>query len=156
MSTFPKISYFVEQYTDETIPCSTTLESWAEWLSKPDPDWNRLEATADGTVFDVSSIAWQEDIEVTLRAGGEWVFSRPIPANATLLAVRFGPGLGWDCDRVAYDQRGLRDVLSEAGDQAIGATELIAVGVDQAPTRMVYRSTPPRLVLVADGEIGNG
>jgi hypothetical protein len=157
VSTFPEISYFVEQYTDETIPCSTTLESWAEWLSRPAPDWNRPEATADGETFAVSSIAWQDDIEATLRAGGEWIFSRPFPADATLLAVRFGPGLGWSCDDVAYDEDGLREILAEAGgDGAVGTTELIAVGVEQPLVTMVYRSDPPRLEPVAGREVGNG
>ena len=115
MITLPDTSYYLEPWNDEVLPCDTTLEGWAEWLSKPAEDWNRPEPARDGETFTASVVSWDVDIVATRREGGEWTFNREIPANASILAVRFGEGLGWNFDSVAHDEQGVRDVLREVG-----------------------------------------
>lgn len=147
MISLPETSYYLDPWNDEVLPCDTTLEGWAEWLSKPAEDWNRPEPARDGETFTASVVAWGDDIVATRREGGEWTFNRPLPADASILAVRFGEGLGWDYDSVAHDETGLRQVLGEVGGTEVGDTELIAIGVDQPQVALVYRADPPRLEL---------
>lgn len=145
MISLPETSYYLDPWNDEVIPCDTTLEGWAEWLSKPAENWNRPEPARDGERFTASVVSWDVDIVATRREGGEWTFNREIPAHASILAVRFGEGLGWDYDSVAHDEAGLRQVLGEIGGTEVGDTELIAVGVDQPQVTLVYRAAPPLL-----------
>lgn len=145
MIALPETSYYLDPWNDEVIPCDTTLEGWAEWLSRPAEEWNRPEPARDGETFTASAVAWGDDIVATRRQGGEWTFSAPLPAGASILAVRFGEGLGWNCDCVAHDEAGLRGVLGEVGGSETGDTELIAVGIDQPQVTLVYRANPPRL-----------
>ncbi|MAY63960.1 MAG: hypothetical protein CML29_17290 [Rhizobiales bacterium] len=55
------INYYLTDYSDEIVPCAATPEGWAEWLSKPAPDWRRAVAAEIGQTFDAASLeifAW--------------------------------------------------------------------------------------------------
>lgn len=145
----PDVSYYIDQWCDDNMPCDPSLNGWAEWLSQPSKEYKRDEPAKDGETFNASAIAWQADIVATLREGNEWTFSAPIPADASIMAVRFGPGLGWDCDSVAHDEESLRAVLSEVGGPEIGCTEHIAIGVEQPDVTLVYRVNPPRMEIAS-------
>ena len=138
-------SYYIDDYADEIMPCDSTLEAWADWLSKPDADWSRDEPTADGSSFQVSILRWGADIVATRAQDGTWSFDRDEP-DATFHALRFGPGAGWDADAIVDGLNGVREHFAEYPD-SYGPIEYIAVGFDEPQVRYVYRSDPPRLVI---------
>jgi hypothetical protein len=116
----------------------------AEWLSQPDSDWGRDEAAKDGDHFAASVLRFEADI--TARRGPDgWVLSRE-PGDCSLLAVRFGPGLGWSPEAIVYGEdmgAALREFLLEEADA--GDVEHIAIGFDEPPVMLTYRADPPRL-----------
>lgn len=139
-------AYYLDDFADEIMPCDATLEGWAEWLSRPDPDWPH-DIPKKGTSFACSVTRWEEDIVAT-RNGSDWQFSRPIGAP-DFLAVRFGPGLGWDPDNIIWGEdmeAALREWLSEHCDDC-DDEEHIAVGTEEPKVRVVYAENPPRLLV---------
>ncbi len=137
-------AYYVEKYTDEVLPCAATLEGWAQWLSKPDPQWPHP-IPEDGEVFDVDVIRFEDDLIATQHDGNEWTFSRELAGTPSILAVRFGTGLGWEADSICDELATLREFLAENGE----GEERIAVGYDEPPIKCVYRADPPRLIPIA-------
>ena len=91
--------YYLDDYTDEVIPCAPTLEAWAEWLSKPAEDWaGRVEATEDGATFKVSTLELLGDIRVEYD-GQDWAAVTPIPEGANGFYLRhFEGSAGWDAE----------------------------------------------------------
>ena len=151
-------SYYLDDFLDESVPCELTLEGWAAWLSKPDPDWEH-EVPKHGEVFTGSAIAWSEDIVAT-RADGTWSLSRE-PAERDFVAVRFGKGLGWSGENIVTADMAIRDgkyvpteTMAEAlvrwfreYDDCCDDVEYVAVGQNEDGWRFTYHSAPqPHLV----------
>lgn len=147
--------YYVDDYSDEIMPAGPTLQSWADFLADPtggDSGWEH-EVPADGTMFAVSALRFAEDVIASRDASGEWSFSREVPDDASLVAVRFGPGLGWDAENIVCPEPArnhheamidfLDDELNNAGDQ-----ELIAIGFSEPSMMAVFHRSPPRLEIV--------
>ena len=42
--------YYITDYSDEIVPCDCRLQSWADWLSRPDENWDRAAPAVDGDV----------------------------------------------------------------------------------------------------------
>lgn len=126
--------YYLDEWLDEVVPCDCTLEAWAEWLSKPDADWDRDAAANDGDTFPASVIRFEDDAIATKGPDG-WVFDRE-PAY-DLLAVRFGQGLGWSPDNICDDWDAVRELLSEGGDE--DGPEYIAIGINEPDVIVTYR-----------------
>lgn len=142
-----EIAWYLSDYADEVLPCDATLEGWAEWLSRPDPTWPH-DVPGDGATFEAARIRFEDDIIVQRRSGGEWTFSRPIPEDASLLAVRYGPGLGWQPDNIVWGESmetALREWLAE-NDEHCDDEEYVAVGFDEPKQTLIYKSSPPRLI----------
>lgn len=141
------VAYYIDEHADEIMPCDATLEGWAEWLSKPDPTWPH-DIPKDGDKFAASALRFAEDIVATRHAGGEWIFSRDLTDEPSLLAVRFGMGLGWDPDNIIYPctldalREFFADPINSADDE-----EYIAVAYDEQPMTLIYKAHPPRLIV---------
>jgi len=141
-----ELCYYIDDYTDEVMPCHPSLEAWAEWLSKPDPEWHRYLAADDGQEFQASVLRFDEDIIAT-REGDEWTFSRE-PDGVALLAPRFGAGLGYDAETICGDFDELRALLDD--NDADENSELIAVAFDEPSVivRYTLESGIPTLTVV--------
>lgn len=100
MTTDGRVYYWVDQYTDETAPCGSTLEEWAKWLAADDPDWGH-KAAKPGDRFAVS-VAQRIDAVATWVAnddGGEWTLD-PNDVPYDWCAAAYGPGMGWDNESI--------------------------------------------------------
>lgn len=105
-----KMHYYLDEYTDETIPCSPTLESWAAWLGAPDPEYARPQSAAIGTRY-ACSVAERFDATAEyfpVDDGGEWRIEPDLEHDWA--AVTFGPGTGWDADSIGGSAQ---DLLAE-------------------------------------------
>lgn len=90
--------YYIEQWTDEVMPCQPTLEGWAAWLAVPDPDYERLEPAADGETFTASVIEVLGDVRVELK-DGRWEAVENIPDGTDCFFLRhYEGGEGWDAE----------------------------------------------------------
>lgn len=106
-----KMHYYLDDYTDEAIPCKPTLESWAEWLGSNDPDYGKGKAPAAiGTRY-ACSVAERFDAVAEFfpgEDGGEWRIEPDLPHDWS--AVTFGPGAGWDAESIGA---GAQELLAE-------------------------------------------
>jgi hypothetical protein len=89
-----KILYYLDDFTDETMPCAATLEGWAVWLSTADPDWGLPEAGTEGQVFDGFTLIQLADLDCVFE-DGSWRHDPP-PPEADQFFLLHGPGLGWE------------------------------------------------------------
>lgn len=54
--------YYITDYSDEIVPCDCRLQSWADWLSRPDENWDRAAPAVDGETFRASSLTILGDV----------------------------------------------------------------------------------------------
>jgi hypothetical protein len=143
--------YYIEDWCDEVVPCSCSLEAWARWLSAPDPEWSRPEAAASGSVY-ISGVTRFEDLVLAEPTDGK-VLVMPDPRpTGDWFAVRHGPGLGWDPDGM-YDK--LETLIEEINEHGIGAGELhVACAHDEGRVQIRFDMTAggPRCVIL--GPVG--
>lgn len=135
-------AYYLTDYSDEIVPCDCTLQGWANWLSKPDPDWQRSEPAVDGDRFSATVLRFCDDIIATHGAHG-WTFSRE-PDPADFMAVRYGEGLGWSADMLV-EPKGLAEWFAENGTYC-DDVEYIAVATNEPPMMVTYHANPPRCI----------
>lgn len=105
------ICYYLTDYADELVPCDTTPEGWAGWLSKPDPDWGLLEAAKVGDTFNAASLeifAWGYAFREP--DGGITVTGEPHLYQFAAIVESDGSRV-WDID----------DIISGLNEQEIGA-----------------------------------
>ena len=135
--------YYITEYSDEVVPCDCTLDGWAQWLSKPDPEWGRDEAAVPGESFAASVTRFEDDIIAT-HDGDGWTLSRD-PGDADFIAVRFAAGLGWPPEAIVYPEGdetmadALRLWLEDNGD-ATDSPENVAVGYNEPDVVLTYRT----------------
>lgn len=137
--------YYLNDYSDEVMPCDGTLQGWADWLSKPDIEWRRDSPAADGATFKCSVMRMEADIVATRGGDGVWSFSREVN-DAALLAVRYAEGAGWDADAICYGMDGVRDYLMD-NDEATEVVEYVAVGIDEPAVMVTFHAAGPRLTV---------
>lgn len=95
--------YYLDDFTDESIPCSPTLEAWAEWLASPIDENDEIRVkplAASGERF-ACTVAERFDAVAEYFPdddGGEWRIEPDLAHDWA--AVTFGAGSGWDCDSV--------------------------------------------------------
>lgn len=140
--------YYIEDYSDEIVPCDCTLEGWAAWLAKPEEGWGRDEAAADGDRFKAYVTSFGDDIVLSTDADGKPVLSYR-PERANFFALRWGAGLGWDADNIIGDSLDmLEDWLTENPDDW-SDDDRIAVGFDEPEVMLVYHADGPRMTVEA-------
>lgn len=140
------ISFYLDDFTDEVLPCGTSLEEWAAWLSRPDKAWGRLEPAADRSTFSASRICWAGDVIATRQDDGRFTLSREIDGEPSVIAVRFGPSLGWSPDSIVCSACELIAFLEDPENDAENE-EHIAVGYDEPDVVLLYLADPPRLII---------
>jgi len=76
--------------------CDGTLRGWSDWLHTPRPDepGGCPRYIADGGVFEADVVVFEPDVVATMTDVGP-VLSRPIPADADLVALRRRPSGVW-------------------------------------------------------------
>ena len=133
-------SFYIDDYSDESVPCDCSLEGWAEWLSKPDECWEH-DCASDGGSFAGSALLWLPDVLATFD-GEAWSLSRE--PDGDFLALRFAPGSGWDGDSICNGRDNLIEVLGEnAPDAVAGQVENVACGIHENGWRFTFRAGPP-------------
>jgi hypothetical protein len=141
--------YYLDDFADEIMPCEWTLESWAAWLSKPDLAWHRPEPAKDGQQFACTAQREMPDIIAT-RCGVDWSFSREVNEGCTLMAVRYGEGLGWAADNIIWGEdmmAALRESFTE-NDAFCEDVEFVAIALCAPKMIATYHAAPaPRLVV---------
>lgn len=147
---------YLDDWTDETMPCAPTLQGWAEWLSKPDTDWNRDEAARDGEEFATSSLRVLIDLKVVRTADG-FQFDDP-PRETTVAFLRYGgPETGWDAEQSTYPgatspgetpdlRTDIIDLLE--GTLDVGDEAFVACCADGPNQRVRYTANPPALLII--------
>ena len=138
MTTLPiQTLYYINEYTDEVVPCDCTLEGWAKWLSAADYEWNREEPAKDGELFKASTIQVLGDVRVEF-IDGKWIAVETIPDGTEMFWRRhFKGGAGWDAEFAA-------DTIADATD---------CIYDDEGPLWFACTKDGPKVVLTyrADG-----
>lgn len=150
------LRYYIDDYSDEHVPCDCTLAGWAEWLSKPDMEWRRRKAAQDGSRYQASVTRFEDDIIARRTAGGEWIFSRD-PSQYDFLAIRWGPGLGWDPDNIIWGEDmavALREWFAENAG-CCDDEEFVATGMNEPNVTLVYHAGPPATCAVEPTKEGS-
>lgn len=108
--------YYIEQWTDEVMPCQPTLEGWAAWLAAPDAEYERPEPAADGETFTASVIEVLGDVRVE-RKDGVWEAVETIPEGTDCFFLRHHQGSeGWNAEYAANTLADATDGLDEFDD----------------------------------------
>lgn len=93
--------YYLTQWSDEVIPCAPTLEAWAEWLAKPDEEWNRNAAAPTGEEYRASALKILGDVRVEW-IDGQWQAVGSVPEGTSVFYLRWQEGgQGWDVEHSA-------------------------------------------------------
>jgi hypothetical protein len=132
--------FWLTDYADEVVPCDCTLGGWAEWLSKPDEEWNRADPAADGATFR----ATRAEVTYHSMRGGQ--LEPPLPHRYNFVAVAMNAG-GWPADEIAESFEDLADAISFYGDDAVSIAAVVA---DTGRYTVTYRSDPPRCAVARD------
>ena len=112
--------YYLDDFTDETMPCLPTLEAWAEWLAKPDPIWGRAEAAQDGQRFAASTMTVLCDCRADY-VDGRWKWAEQPPSETDHFFLRHYEGsTGWDAGFSGDDLENAADGLADcSGDDPV-------------------------------------
>lgn len=151
--------YYLNRYTDEVMPCAANLEAWAEWLSKPDPDWNRPAAAEDGETFE-ASVAQVEEVACTRTHDG-WRIPAAFAAigkeaepwkNGKTFYLRHGSGGGWWPDNSGGSAA---EALAYADDGPAGAVVYLALMTWTGQVELRYDAAPDGPVLRVLSQVGS-
>lgn len=125
-----ELLYYVDDFTDEVLPCAPTLEAWARWLHEGDEDWPGPHAR-HGEVFRVS-VTRVVDVEAHGPAPLEPLGDAD---NADMVAIRIEPGLGWmpddmfgDLEEALASERAEEIASDPDGDGVVHLAALYEVG----------------------------
>lgn len=146
-------AYFIEAFSDETTPCETTLEGWANWLATPDLDsyiWQEVDYPIDGSTYTGSAILWSEDIVATPHEG-RWRLSREPVEGEDFFAIRWDRGAGWSAEDIVYTGEHSSvalDIIMHLVDVSGGPDDdddvyQIATGRNEQGWRFVFHEGPP-------------
>lgn len=118
-------SFTVREFMDEMPPHGPTLadaanfllhgptEVFGEWTG-PAPPFAK-----DGDTVELHVLEFYADRHALRNHDGSWRIEPAIPADATIIAVRYGPGMGWNPEHIAGDVADLQNIihsLEESGD----------------------------------------
>lgn len=153
MATEGDVLYYIDDFSDEVMPCAPYLDAWAEWLSKPAEGWGRDDIVADGAAFNTSVMRIEADIVATRLADGGWSFSREPHAGA-FLAIRYDQHMSWDADDIIWGEdmgEALRDWFAD-DEHAEGLDDevYVAVGTNLPDVTLVFHAGPPPTMEVVE------
>lgn len=138
-----ELLYYIDDYTDEWMPCAPTLGAWAAWLAKSaadaEKDWSGRGDIAHGAVFKTTVMRRVENITATKGADG-WTWSREPEADATFFA--WSTGRGWDAETATDTLKGFLECQDEFTDPAIGDELDIAVCCDMPSVQVTFEREP--------------
>lgn len=147
--------YYLSDYADEVMPCQPTLESWAQWLAGPDPEWGRDEAARPGDTFEATTMVRHANITVRIGETGVEVLSQP-PASADFFAVAPGFG-GWDAEcsgETPAQALGADSDLAQARDwYGDDPVELACCTQSSVPIRLRFDIQDGKPVLIVEGAV---
>jgi hypothetical protein len=92
-----RVHYYLDDWSDEVVPCEPELQAWADWLAKPDEDWNHPKAAEHGQTFACSTMEILADIQATWGPDG-WTFPACPPETDTVFFYFADPGGGWQAE----------------------------------------------------------
>ena len=97
------ILYYIDELTDEVMPCEPTLEAWAAYLADPAAEGDEIDPAKPGDTFNISTIEVLGDVRVEL-ADGRVEAVEPIPDGTTYFYLRWHEGGdGWDVENSGDD-----------------------------------------------------
>lgn len=137
--------YYLDNWTDEVVPCHPTLQDWAKWLSEPDTDWNRDEPANDGDEFAASSLVVLGDVRAEWK-DGRYEAVTAAPEGTDFFFLRHYEGSpGWDA---AFSADTIADAAAGHGKDD-GPLWFAAVR-DGQPVRVRYNidEAGPRLTIL--------
>lgn len=141
---YGQVALYLEDYSDEIMPCDATPEGWAAWLSAPDQLWNRAEAATPGDRFPGYTMTFRPDIVAKRQPDGSWSFDREPADGDEFFAIRFAQGLGWDPDNICADSAAVRDRLTELdADNLCDDVEYIAVAGPMCRVMVTFNDRAP-------------
>lgn len=142
--------YYVDEHTDEVLPCSARLAAWAEWLSKPDEDWPH-DIPKDGETFGVSTLLVLGNVEVSWSEDG--IVVPELPEGTDQVFVRYDDETsGWDAEASTafalnaseeVKRKDVRGLVDGFWLQGPGDTAWIACVADGPRLLATYRAGPP-------------
>lgn len=142
--------FYIDDFSDEFMPCEPSLDGWAKWLSEPDENqpYNRTTAPTDGERFASQfNLEFGDDIVATRNTGREWTFSRQ-PSGIDFMAVRHAEGLGWSPGNIIDldddPEMALREWFAHT-DEACDDVEYVACATNLPAAVLIYRTNPPRM-----------
>lgn len=157
-----EVYYYISHFNDETCPHLPTLEAAAWFLQHGTmgPDDRIVNAiyakdlplAKPGDIIELDALAMLPDMrafreEATFSA---WRWQPAIPSFANFVALRSGPGQGWDFETIGCptSEDSFRYWLDEiAGDELL--VENIAVGVTGKPRGVFFLNEGvPTLILI--------
>lgn len=142
-----KTFFYIDDWTDEVLPCIPTLEAWAAWLADDISDeWGREGSIADGAEFNVSRLTDLGTIAVKKDADGKWWPGMDVPEGTSLFFARehLADG-GWDAD---FSGSTIDDALT---DYDADETEAYLACVrEEAHIRVRFEVAGPRLVVIGE------
>ena len=126
--------FYLDDYTDEVMPCGPHLADWAAWLSAPDEDWPHPvpEHNAIFRAWTYDLVADLDVVYLGIGIDGDAEWGRPLgadaaAASATDFYVRHdGPGSGLNVELSGETLDAALTAAHDFGDPDIGETLTIA------------------------------
>lgn len=103
------LAYYIEQWTDETMPCDASLQGWANWLAGPDEDWGRPEPEVSGAMFKADKTTLTH---LTILPNGAGRYGPPIECPPHDFCAIW-QGSGWDVEDVHESLDGLIEAAND-------------------------------------------
>ncbi|WP_029418084.1 hypothetical protein [Brevundimonas bacteroides] len=137
--------FYVDDWTDEVLPCAPTLEGWAQWLAADvRGEWNREGPIASGSEFSCSRLTDLGQIEAE-KVDGVWTARGPVPEGTDSYFLRWGDS-GWDADHAGDT---IADALQECDDDD-GQASLACVRHDPSVrVRLEISDAGPQLIVLS-------
>lgn len=143
------IHYYLDDYTDEVIPCEATLDGWAAWLASDDQDFPHDKPVV-GEIFEASRLHVLGDVEVRFVRVDGWQAIGPVPEGTTAFYLRHHEGsTGWDAQ---FSGETIADALQDYDATTFDALFLACVA-DGGERKLRFEldgEGQPRLVDVTD------
>jgi hypothetical protein len=151
-----EILYYLEDFSDEVMPCAPRLDAWAAWLDKPSAvvradGWTR-DDIADGAMFRAYTMEVLEDINAT-RGDDGWTFDRDPDPSADFFALRYDGVGGWDIETATSSLSDFCEQATQDEYTEVGETIPIAVGRASQSVLIKFARGPEGPVCTVEGPV---